>query len=179
MATKMTDKLFRAVKIMIAGGATSTEISEYFNISLSSISRVRQAESFQEYRVMQAATYGKRKPAKTQDAPKQSEQLNPAAQQNPMEQQNSAAQQPPLALQNSAQQQNPSTQKPVTFHQLPLTPQNPLVQQPAPAPQPQVVEHRQTVTIQATHYMMQEMKRTNELLELISRKMAYIVDQLS
>ena len=137
MATKMTDKLFRAVKIMIAGGATSTEISEYFNISLSSISRVRQAESFQEYRVMQAATYGKRKPAKTQDAPKQSEQLNPAAQQNPMEQQNSAAQ------------------------------------------QPQVVEHRQTVTIQATHYMMQEMKRTNELLELISRKMAYIVDQLS
>ena len=137
MATKMTDKLFRAVKIMIAGGATSTEISEYFNISLSSISRVRQAETFQEYRVMQAATYGKRKPAKTQDAPKQSEQLNPAAQQNPP------------------------------------------MQQPAPAQQPQVVEHRQTVTIQATHYMMQEMKRTNELLELISRKMAFIVDQLS
>ena len=137
MATKMTDKLFRAVKIMIAGGATSTEISEYFNISLSSISRVRQAESFQEYRVMQAATYGKRKPAKTQDAPKQSEQLNPAAQQNPP------------------------------------------MQQPAPAQQPQVVEHRQTVTIQATHYMMQEMKRTNELLELISRKMAFIVDQLN
>lgn len=137
MATKMTDKLFRAVKIMIAGGATSTEISEYFNISLSSISRVRQAESFQEYRVMQAATYGKRKPAKTQDAPKQPEVVIPAA------------------------------------------PQNPPMQQPAPAQQPQVVEHRQTVTIQATHYMMQEMKRTNELLELISRKMAYIVDQLS
>ena len=128
---------------------------------------------------MQAATYGKRKPAKTQDAPKQPEQMNTAAQQNPMEQQNSAAQQPPLALQNSAQQQNPPTQQPVTFHQLPLTPQDPLVQQPAPAQQPQVVEHRQTVTIQATHYMMQEMKRTNELLELISRKMAYIVDQLS
>ena len=137
MATKMTDKLFRAVKIMIAGGATSTEISEYFNISLSSISRVRQAESFQEYRVMQAATYGKRKPAKTQDAPKQPEVVIPAAQQNPP------------------------------------------MQQPAPAQQPQVVEHRQTVTIQATHYMMQEMKRTNELLELISRKMAFIVDQLN
>ena len=53
------------------------------------------------------------------------------------------------------------------------------MQQPTPAQQPQVVEHRQTVTIQATHYMMQEMKRTNELLELISRKMAFIVDQLS
>ena len=57
MATKMTDKLFRAVKIMIAGGATSTEISEYFNVSLSSISRVRQAESFEEYKVMQADAY--------------------------------------------------------------------------------------------------------------------------
>ena len=161
MATKMTDKLFRAVKIMIAGGATSTEISEYFNISLSSISRVRQAESFQEYRVMQAATYGKRKPAKTQDAPKQSEVVIPAAQQNPMAQQNQAVQQPAPA------------QQPTVFHQLPP------MQQPAPAQQPQVVEHRQTVTIQATHYMMQEMKKTNELLELISRKMAFIVDQLS
>ena len=161
MATKMTDKLFRAVKIMIAGGATSTEISEYFNISLSSISRVRQAESFQEYRVMQAATYGKRKPAKTQDAPKQSEVVIPAAQQNPMAQQNQAVQQPAPA------------QQPTVFHQLPP------MQQPAPAQQPQVVEHRQTVTIQATHYMMQEMKRTNELLELISRKMAFIVDQLN
>lgn len=47
------------------------------------------------------------------------------------------------------------------------------------APQPQVVEHRQTVTIQATHYMMQEMKKTNELLELISRKLTFIVDQLN
>ena len=173
MATKMTDKLFRAVKIMIAGGATSTEISEYFNISLSSISRVRQAESFQEYRVMQAATYGKRKPAKTQDAPKQPEVVIPAAQQNPMAQQNQAVQQPPLARQNCVALQNPPAQQPTVFHQLPP------MQQPAPAQQPQVVEHRQTVTIQATHYMMQEMKRTNELLELISRKMAFIVDQLN
>jgi len=47
-----------------------------------------------------------------------------------------------------------------------------------PEPAQQVVEHRQTVTIQATHYMMEEMRKTNELLETISNKLAYIVDDL-
>lgn len=44
--------------------------------------------------------------------------------------------------------------------------------------QPQVVEHRQTVQITATHYMMEEMKKTNELLTIISRKLAAIVSDL-
>ena len=42
----------------------------------------------------------------------------------------------------------------------------------------QVIEHRQTVTVQATWAMMQEMQKTNKLLELISNKLAYIVDEL-
>lgn len=46
-------------------------------------------------------------------------------------------------------------------------------------PPVQVVEHRQSVTIQATHYMMEEMKKTNELLTLISNKLAFIVDELT
>lgn len=45
-------------------------------------------------------------------------------------------------------------------------------------PAPQVIEHRQTVTIQATHYMMQELQKMNETLSLISRKLAFIVDDL-
>lgn len=45
-------------------------------------------------------------------------------------------------------------------------------------PVPQVIEHRQTVTIQATHYMMQELQKMNETLSLISRKLAFIVDDL-
>lgn len=44
---------------------------------------------------------------------------------------------------------------------------------------PQVVEYRQNVTIQATHYMMQEMQKTNELLKLISNKLAFIVEELT
>ena len=51
-------------------------------------------------------------------------------------------------------------------------------EEPAPEPVQQVIEHRQTVTVQATHYMMEEMKKTNELLTVISRKLAYIVDDL-
>lgn len=47
-----------------------------------------------------------------------------------------------------------------------------------PEPAPQVVEHRQTVTIQATNYMMEEMRKTNELLTVISNKLAYIVEDL-
>jgi hypothetical protein len=43
---------------------------------------------------------------------------------------------------------------------------------------PQIVEHRQTVTVQATWAMTQEMQKTNKLLELISNKLAFIVDEL-
>ena len=55
-------------------------------------------------------------------------------------------------------------------------------EQPAPAPQEkpavQVVEHRQNVTVQASHYMMTEMQKTNEFLKAISAKLAFIVDEL-
>lgn len=44
---------------------------------------------------------------------------------------------------------------------------------------PQVVEHRQTITVQASHFMLEEQKRTNELLTLISNKLAFIVDELT
>lgn len=42
----------------------------------------------------------------------------------------------------------------------------------------QVVEHRQTVVVQASHYMLEEQKKTNELLELISKKLGRIIDDL-
>jgi hypothetical protein len=45
-------------------------------------------------------------------------------------------------------------------------------------PQEIVKEVRQSVTIQATHYMMQKLDETNALLKLISEKLAFIVDDL-
>ena len=49
---------------------------------------------------------------------------------------------------------------------------------PQQTPPPQIVEHTQTVTVKATWEMMQEMKKTNELLKAISNKLAFIVDEL-
>lgn len=58
--------------------------------------------------------------------------------------------------------------------------EKPVTQEPVDkAPTTQIVEHRQSVTIQATHYMMQEMQETNKLLKDISNKLAFIVEQLS
>lgn len=45
--------------------------------------------------------------------------------------------------------------------------------------EPKVIEHRQTITVQATHYMMVELQKTNELLAGISAKLAFLVEQLS
>ena len=49
--------------------------------------------------------------------------------------------------------------------------------QPAQQEQPKQIVHN--VTVQATHYMMQEMQKTNELLKFISNKLGFIVDELT
>ena len=45
-------------------------------------------------------------------------------------------------------------------------------------PEEVIKEIRQTVTIQATHYMEEQLKKTNELLTGISAKLAAIIDDL-
>ena len=50
---------------------------------------------------------------------------------------------------------------------------------PQEMPQSKTVEHKYNVTIQATHYMEEQQKRTNELLTIISNKLAFIVDELT
>ena len=42
----------------------------------------------------------------------------------------------------------------------------------------QLVEHRQTVIVQATNYMMEEIKKVNEQLALLNNKLAFIVEEL-
>lgn len=46
-----------------------------------------------------------------------------------------------------------------------------------PAIKPQ--ETKQTVIVQASHYMLEEQKKTNELLTSISNKLAFIVEELT
>lgn len=50
---------------------------------------------------------------------------------------------------------------------------------PGRPPSVQVVEHRQSIVVQANHYMMEELKKQTETLKLISNKLAFIVDELT
>lgn len=204
MITKLTEKLFRAVKIMTAGGATAHEIADYFGISITTVNRVRGSESFEEYRTLLAVANGKKKKETAVPAVEKAPamQPEPAGQsplaQSPQPQPRNQLLPPPLAqsLQSLPQNQMPQQPQVQPHHSQPYRPQlqlphseqlqytqplQPPQQQlpPSQLPQPQVIEHRQTVTVQATHYMMQEMKKTNELLDLISRKLAFIVDSLT
>lgn len=52
--------------------------------------------------------------------------------------------------------------------------QEPVVQEPPT----QIVEHRQSVTVQTTHYVSQKMDRIEELLKTISAKLTCIIDDL-
>jgi len=123
---KITEKLFKAVKIMLEGGATYEEVKDYLGVSLQTCARIKHSENYADYKNVLAA----------------------------------------MAVKNKGYKQAKANPKPVE--------EKPVEEKPV-----QVVEHRQNVTIQATHYMMQEMQKTNELLKEISNKLAFIVEQLA
>ena len=121
----MDDKLFWAIKTMLAGKATYPEIAKYFDIGTSTVARVKNAENYDEYLAMIHAMYAKKK--KSQAEPEKA----------------------------------PETAK-------------------APeAPAHQVIEHRQNVTVQATHYMESELRKQTETLELISRKLTATLEAVT
>jgi len=49
----------------------------------------------------------------------------------------------------------------------------------AEEPVVQQCDSRQTIVVQASHYMLEEQKKTNELLTSISNKLAFIVEELT
>ena len=49
----------------------------------------------------------------------------------------------------------------------------------ASVPEKQVVEHRQTIQLQATHYLTEELREIKELLKGMSNKLAFIVEELT
>ena len=122
---KLTESKYNAIKILLKGGASIKEAAEYMQVGEATISRVKQAETWDEYLQQTAARA--------------------------------------LAAREYKEKKTAATSKPAPA--------------PEPAPAPKVVQ--QTVTIQATHYMMEELRKTNELLTLISNKLSYIVDQLT
>ena len=130
---KMTESKFRAVKILLKGGASVKEAAEYMQMSTATIYIIKNAENLAEYNAIRTARDSKRKQ---------------------------------VAAINAKAKSEPET-KPET------KPEQETKSEPAkPVMNPTVIK------IEATHYMMQELQKTNELLTCISAKLAAIVEDL-
>jgi DeoR/GlpR family transcriptional regulator of sugar metabolism len=130
---KLTESTYKAVKIMLNGGATIDEVVEYLKLSSSTVRRIRATQNYEEYaeeRRAKAYMQSKAIAARKAEAAKKAEE----------------------------------------------TKQEELKPAEAPA---QVVEHRQSVTVIANHYMAEQLQKQTELLTLISNKLAFIIDQLT
>lgn len=80
MGKKMTEQNYKAIKLMLKGGATQEEISEFYPVSKETLRRCRRTDTFEEYRKMQddysarsAANRAKREepPQETPELPNQ------------------------------------------------------------------------------------------------------------
>ena len=136
---KMTESKFKAVKILLNGGATYKEASEYMQVAESTVYRIKCAESWEDFLNGNAARV--------------------------------------LAAKEAKKKANKETAAKVAA-KVGAVPASQLPQPEAKQETVKVV-HEQSVTIQATHYMIEELRRTNELLTLISNKLAFVVDQLT
>ena len=135
MKSKVDERMWWAVKTLLKGGSTITDAADYFMLSVNTVSRIKQSETYADYKQSLAAMHAQyRKPKLARLPDKKEEPQQEEPKEEPQEE-----------------------VKPV---------------------EPQIIEHRQTVTVQATHYMMTEMQKTNELLTAISAKLAFIVDEL-
>lgn len=114
---KVTEQMFKAIKQLTAGGATIPECAGYFQLSHATVSRIRAAETYEDY-----TQFAKRNAEAVEKRRKESE----------------------------------------------IKPEEPAKQYANPT----------VVKIEATHYMMQELQKTNELLTVISAKLATIVSDL-
>lgn len=53
MGKKITEQNFKAIKLMLKGGATQEVINEYYPVSKETLRRIRRCESYNEYMEMQ------------------------------------------------------------------------------------------------------------------------------
>lgn len=129
---KVTESVYKAVKTLIAGGASIKECSEYMHLSSQTVSIIKNSETYEEYKHKIYVTSGgyRKKMEAAEKAKKEAEAKELPAQK--------------------------------------------LIYD-----KPTATEKQTTVVVQATHYMMEELKQMNETLKCISNKLAFIVDELT
>jgi len=135
MTKKVDERLWWAVKTLIKGGSLLKDAADYFGISVNTVGRINQSESYEEYKNIIAANkaaYYQKKSRLPEKPVEESKEVRVEAIE-PVEK---------------------------------------------PSEPEKIIEHRQVVQVQASHYMLTEQQKTNELLQLISNKLAFIVDEL-
>lgn len=138
--TVVTLNIFNAIKTLVAGGATSKEISNYLGIGETAITRVRSCESYDEYKQCLAAISVKQREYRAKRFEKE--------------------------LQKKAEEEKAAAAEAVAEAVSEVR----HVQE--------KVEDR-TLSNYQTNRLIEEMRKTNEHLKLISNKLAFIVEQLA
>lgn len=146
---KVTESKWRAIKILLDSGATYEEIKEMMGVSNTIISFTKKSETYEEFRHKVYVTSG-------------SYRKKIAAQEKARKEAEEKAKQ-------EKQKKIAEVAKAVGA----ITASEIKVDEPKP-----VQESRQTIVVQASHYMLEEQKKTNELLTCISNKLAAIVSDL-
>lgn len=124
----MTESKFKAVKILLKGGASIKEAAEYMQLSTNTVYLVNSSDDWEEYQTIRAERDSRRKMA--------------------------------IKAKEKKQEEPEPEVKPET------------------KPEEQKVMNPTVIKVEATHYMMEELKKTNELLTAISAKLAAIVTDL-
>ena len=73
---RMTEHIFKAIKLMLKGGATAEEINEHYPVSKETLRRIRRSETYADYVEMQRvyserSAANRRKKEEQQEEPEQ------------------------------------------------------------------------------------------------------------
>ena len=137
--TKITQNIFDCVKMLQKGGATIEETADYLKIGKSTVSRIRQAESYEDYKSAAKLAFYNYNRGMEKQAQKMFEEER--KKQEELEKRKEADKTPEAKAE--AQKQD------------------------------------RTAELYQQNRLLEEMKKMNESLKLISNKLAFIVEQLA
>ena len=74
MATKVTQKIYDAVKVLFESGATYKEVADFFKFSVATANSIKASETYEEYKQIAIARSGKVRAIKAKEKAKEEEQ---------------------------------------------------------------------------------------------------------
>lgn len=147
---KITESVFNAIKTLLKGGANLEECSEYMKVSTSTVSLIKKSATYEEYR--------------------QNCYMTSAAYRKKMAAMKAKEEEEKKRIKEEKQKQAKKVAEEVG-----AVPASEMVKQDPPT---QVVEHRQTITVQATHFMDGKLDEIIKLLTVMNNKLGAIIDDL-